>query len=339
MTGSAALSSTEPAAARRYPDFFIVGHAKSGTTAMYEMLRRHPQVYLPENRRGVGKEPWFFAQDNPNPQRSRARDISYTGRTAIKLEDYLSLFQGARADQIIGEGSTSYLWSPTAPARIHAARPDARIIAIFREPASFLRSLHLELLQKGTESEHDFRKAVALDAERLRSRNIPERAYWPAALIYSDRVRYVEQLERYHTLFAREQVLVLIYEDFRADNAATMRRVMSFLGIDEMALETVSANPTVAPRSATLRSVTRGLKTGEQRVWRTLRGLGKRLTSRGVRERVLYPVLPRLLFREPAPPDEEFMLELRRRFKPEVVALGDYLQRDLVTLWGYERLN
>src|SRR5208282_1630561 len=102
--------------------------------------------------------------------------------------------------------------------------------AIFREPASFLRSLHLELLQKGTESELDFRKAVALDAERLQSRCIPERAYWPAALIYSDRVRYVEQLERYHALFGRKRVLVLIYDDFLADNAATMRAVMRFLG-------------------------------------------------------------------------------------------------------------
>ena len=40
----------------RFPDFFIVGHAKSGTTALYEMLRRHPQVFMPER-----KEPWFFA--------------------------------------------------------------------------------------------------------------------------------------------------------------------------------------------------------------------------------------------------------------------------------------
>src|SRR5208282_6388629 len=189
--------------------------------------------------------------------------------------------------------------------------------AIFREPASFLRSLHLELLQKGTESEHDFRKAVALDAERLQSRSIPERSYWPAALIYSDRIRYVEQLQRYHALFGREQVLVLIYEDFRADNAATMDRVMRFLGIEDIALEPVAANPSVAPRSGTLRSVTRGLKAGRQPVWRLLRGLGKHLTIRSARERVLYPVLPRMLFRDPPPPDEAFMLELRRRFKPE----------------------
>ena len=42
----------------RLPDFFIVGHSKSGTTALYEMLRQHPQIYLP-----AAKEPWFFADE------------------------------------------------------------------------------------------------------------------------------------------------------------------------------------------------------------------------------------------------------------------------------------
>src|SRR6266487_3409418 len=85
----------------RIPDFFIVGHAKSGTTALYEMLRRHPQIYMPDF-----KEPWFFATDmRPRFMPARAGALPQT------LEEYMSLFAGARPDQRAGEASASYLWS------------------------------------------------------------------------------------------------------------------------------------------------------------------------------------------------------------------------------------
>src|SRR5689334_21545764 len=117
------------AIAARAPDFFIVGHAKSGTTALYEMLRRHPEIYMPEL-----KEPWFFATDmRPRFHPRRA------GVPPQTLEEYMALFAGAGEGQRIGEASSSYLWSRTAAAGIAAVRPEARIIAILREPASFLR--------------------------------------------------------------------------------------------------------------------------------------------------------------------------------------------------------
>src|ERR1700746_3459908 len=88
----------------RIPDFFIVGHAKSGTTALYEMLRRHPQIYMPDF-----KEPWFFSTD------MRARfQPPRAGRIPQTLAEYASLFADAREDQRVGEASSSYLWSRTA---------------------------------------------------------------------------------------------------------------------------------------------------------------------------------------------------------------------------------
>jgi hypothetical protein len=320
------------------PDFFIVGHAKSGTTAMYEMLRRHPQVFMPEYKGGAGKEPWYFSRDNPNPQRSGKRDISYTGRAALDEQEYLSLFEAARPGQLRGEASSSYLWSRTAAERIAAVRPDARIIAIMREPASFLRSLHMQLLQNRHESVYDFREAVELDDARRENRHIPSRSYWPGALIYSDRVRYVEQLRRYEAVFPPEQLLVLIYDDFRDDNEATMRRVLRFLEVDELEIEPVQANPTVVPR-ARLEAWRRRLRRGQDPLWRGLRTAGKALTTRGIRERFFYPLVPRAVLAAPPEPDEEFMAELRRRYKPEVVALSEYLQRDLVALWGYDDID
>jgi hypothetical protein len=319
----------------RVPDFFVVGHAKSGTTALYEMLRRHPQVFMPNL-----KEPWFFARDNPHPQRDGERSIAFTGRKRESLEDYLSLFAGARADQRVGEASTSYLWSHGAPARIAALRPDARIIAMFREPASFLRSLHLQLLSSHEETEKNFRKAIALEGTRREGRDLPKYAYWPQTLIYSDRVRYVEQLRRYLTVFPAEQLLVLVYDDFRADNEAVVRRLMRFLELDDtQPVEVVEANPTVGVRSVRLDDFRRSLRAGRGPAFRALRGAGKAVSTRRVREALYYPLLRGSVYTKPPPVDVEFMSELRRRFKGEVVALSEYLDRDLVKLWGYDSVG
>lgn len=342
MSAPAENPSTAPARAPgelRIPDFFIVGHAKCGTTAMYEMLRRHPQIYMPDYKLGAGKEPWYFARDNPDPQTSGKRSIAYTGRNMGTFEDYLSLFADALPEQRVGEASSSYLWSKTAAQRIAAVAPDARIIAIIREPASFLRSLHLQLLENHQESQRSFRDAVALDQVRLEDREIPSYTYWPAALIYSDRVRYVEQLRRYHAVFAPEQIQVFIYDDFRADNEATVRQAFRFLDVDDAhPIEPLEVNPTIGVRSTGFDTFRRSLHAGRGPVLGAARRAGLALTTRAMRESLLYPIQRRLVYGKPPPVDEEFMLELRQRFKGEVTALSEFMDRDLVTLWGYDKL-
>ncbi len=302
------------------PDFFIVGNPKSGTTALYEMLRQHPGIYMPDL-----KETRFFAGElHPDDG---------TSSLPRSLAEYSALFEAARGDQIAGEASPSYLRSERAAGRIAAHRPDARIIAIFREPASFVRSMHLELLKDQVEREKDLR--TALDQEDERRRN---RARRPG-LLYSDYVRYVEQLERFHAVFPADQVLVLVYEDFRRDNTGTLREVFRFLGVDDsVAVGPLEANPTVRVRSVRAQGLLRTLYLGEGRAAHATKGLVKALTPERLRREGLQAVRNRLVHAEPEPPDEELMLELRRRFRPEVVALGEYLHRDLVTFWGYDRL-
>src|SRR5271154_4327889 len=150
----------------RVPDFFIVGHAKCGTTALYEMLRQHPQIYMP-----ALKEPLFFASDLRARFQRRA-----AGPLPTSLEEYLPLFSPAQERQRVGEASSSYLWSRVAAANIARLQPSARIVAILREPASFLRSLHLQLLQNHIESEKDLRKALSLEEARRRGKHIPRRS-------------------------------------------------------------------------------------------------------------------------------------------------------------------
>jgi hypothetical protein len=331
MSASAEVSEAASSARQRTPDFFIVGHPKCGTTALYEMLRVHPQIFMPEL-----KEPWFLASDmRPRFQPPRSASPPKT------LADYLVLFEGAGADQRIGEASSAYLLSHTAAAQIAELRPDARIIAILREPASFLRSLHMQLLRTHVEGVKSFRRAIALEDARREGRKIPRRSHRPQLLTYSEHVRYAEQLRRYHELFAPEQVLVLIYEDFREDNEATVRRVLQFLGVDERApVAPTEANPTVTQmRSQQLDELLNIISVGRGPVSRAAKSALKLVTSTRLRRGAIEATQRHVVLGKPPPPDEELMLELRRRFKGEVLALSEYLDRDLVALWGYDRLD
>jgi Sulfotransferase family len=308
----------------RVPDFFIVGHSKSGTTALYEMLRSHPRIFMPDL-----KEPVYFASELPRR--------AHRYRAPETLAEYLDLFAPAAPDQLTGEASASYLWSHTAATAIAAARPDAKIIAILREPASFLRSLHLQNLQSHYEQEKDLRRALDLEAPRRQGRKLPRRSLWPQVLLYSEHVRYVEQLQRYHAVFPSEQVLVLIYDDFRADNEGTVRRVLRFLDADPDApILTTEANPTVAMRSQQLDELVHSLAVGTNPLARAIKSAVKTLTPERARRTLLRGFQRRVVAGEPEQADERLMAELRERYRPEVQALSEYLGRDLVGLWGYD---
>jgi hypothetical protein len=327
---SAVESLSAPRAAGvRVPDFFIVGHHKSGTSALYEMLKAHPQVYLPAQ-----KEPRFMASD----MRERFRQPREHPHPQT-LDEYLALFAGAPPQLRAGDASATYLWSRTAAERIAELQPAARIIAILREPASFLFSLHMTYLRAHVESEKDFERALALEAERREGRRIPRRSHLPQLLLYSDHVRYVEQLRRYSAHFPPEQLLVLIYDDFRDDNAGTLRRVLRFLEIEEDSdIEPLQVNVTRRTiRSHAADDLVRSVSLGDGRLAGAAKAATKLLTTRRLRHGAIASARRRLVLAEPPEPDPRFMGELRRRFKPEVVAVSEYLGRDLVALWGYDR--
>jgi hypothetical protein len=314
---------------KRLPEFFIAGQPKSGTTALYEMLKEHPQVFLPDR-----KEPRFFASEMYH------RDPPRPGGTPATLEEYLSWFEDARPDQRVGEASPWYLWSRVAAGRIAEVQPQARIIAILREPASLVRSLHLEFVQLYVETETDLRRAVALEQDRREGRNVPRHTYWPQMLQYAEHAQTVDQLRRFHAAFPPEQILTLIYDDFRSDNEATLGRVLRFLDVDDsIPLEVKHANPTVRVRSGKLHELVHAVQVGHGPISHAVKASVKAVTPRRLRRNALLATQKRIVWREPEPPDEEFTLELRRRFKPEVEALSEYLDRDLVALWGYDELD
>jgi sulfotransferase family protein len=324
MTASANAPVSADTPHGRVPDFFIVGHPKSGTSALFQMLQSYPQLHMPR------KEPSYFV---PEVRSRRSK------RYSRGISEYVSLFAEAAPEQLIGEATTSYLWSQTAAGLIAEAQPGARIVAILREPADFLRSLHLQFVRSHVETEQNFRNALALDGPRREGRQIPRNSTRPRQLVYSDHVDYVEQLKRYHAVFPSEQVLVLIYEDFRADNAATVRQVLRFLNVDDAPPEQlIEANPAAAVRSPRMYDLVRSLYLGRAPAARTVKKSVKALTSQRMRHETM-ATMRRAQRREPPPPDSALMDELRRRYKGEVEALSDYLGRDLITYWHYDRLD
>jgi Sulfotransferase domain len=321
MTSATDLS--ERKSGLRVPDFFVVGHAKSGTSALYEMLRRHPQIFLPDV-----KEPSFFVPE--------VRRLKNKAKHPETLDAYLAMFAAARPGQRIGEATPSYLSSHTAASRIAEVQPNARIIAILREPASYLRSEHLQFLREGIETEKDLRKAIELEPRRREGKSIPRNSPRPQWLLYSEHLQYAEQLRRYEDAFSREQMLVLIYEDFRADNEGTVRRVLRFLDVDETApVEAVEANPSVQIRSPKVLALVRSMALGRHGASRALKPAIKAVSTQRMRRGAI-AAQNRGQRGRPRAADEDLMRELRRQHKHEVVRLSEYLDRDLVSFWGYD---
>ncbi len=328
MAGEGEQGAGAPVAAgTRIPDFFVVGHAKSGTTALYSMLRAHPQIFMPEV-----KEPGYFVPELRSPHRREA-----SPRHPDTLEGYLALFAAAEPGQLAGEATPWYLFSRDAARRLAEARPDARIVAVLREPASFLRSLHLQLLKTDVETEKDLRRALELEPRRREGDAIPPYSPRPALLMYSEHVRYAEQLQRYLDVFPSEQLLVLVYEDFREDNTAAVAEVLRFLGLDdEVAIDEREVNPAVRTRAPQAQALVRSLYKGRGPVASRAKSAIKAVSSQGVRRRAI-ALSRRAQLAAPEAPDERLAAELRERFRPEVEAAGALLGRDLISRWGYDR--
>ncbi len=309
----------------RLPDFLIIGHEKCGTTALYRILRSHPQIYMPQL-----KEPRYLTREHDaDPAAAKAATLPRT------LEDYLALFAEARPEQIAGEASPQYIRSPVAARRIAELLPDARMIAILREPVGFLRSFHLACLRSGIETERDLRRALDLEQPRRRGESIPPGCLAPDRLLYSEHVRYVEQLRRFERAVSRERLHVIIYEDLRRDNERVAREALRFLGVDQtlpIEISNSAGQRRKAVRNVRLMRLAIALKRARRRpdsapaMIRALnRVVGPRLEAVG----------KRALYAPPRPVQDELAQELRRRLQPEVAALGEYLQRDMLGEWGY----
>ena len=322
MSASSETMATDRHPSYKIPEFFIVGEPKSGTTALYEMLRSHRADLH------AGAEGAALLRQRAAPQ---SRDRRTASADARGVPRPVRAGTGRTADR---RGLGLRTWAPARrPAASPGSCPTLGSSRSFAIRPSFMRSMHLELMKDFQETEKDLRKAMA--RESLEADTKPE-------LWYADeRVQYTEHLRRFHEAFGREQVLALIYDDFRADNEATVRRVLRFLGVDDsVSLVAQRANETVLVRSPRAYAC-RSLAVSRRRPGRTAAEAcdqGLHLAATPPR-RHAQTARPRAVGSASAPSTSSFMLELRRRYKPYVESFAEYLERDLRQLWHYDEID
>lgn len=223
------------------PTFLVVGAMKSGTTALSQYLDQHPDVFM-----SPVKEPNFFAFEGEELQFQAPCDASGINRTSVtSFIEYQALFSDARPDQARGEASHWYLYSERAPHRIRELVPEAKIIAVLRNPVERAYSEFLHGRRMGHEPLESFAQALAAEDRRV----IQE---W-AMGHYTRRGFYHAQLLRYYNLFDPDQIKVFLYEDLK-DASAVLSEIFGFIGVDPSYRPDVSIKPNVGgiPQSVAL---------------------------------------------------------------------------------------
>jgi len=201
------------------PAFYVVGAARSGTTAVWSWLRRHPEVFLP----GV-KEPGFFAFAGRSAvPRKGPYDPDYVSEVITSAEDYYHLYsQGA--DKTSGDVSPIYLIDAGAALRIAEARPDARIVILLRDPVTRGFSQFLQHRREGLEPYASFEAALRDEDMRLRQG-------WSWGHGYRGNGYYAAQIARYLDVFERQQILFLAYESLQTEPEICWEQLCQHLGL------------------------------------------------------------------------------------------------------------
>ena len=293
----------------RRPDFYIVGAPKSGTSAMYQYLSRHPDIFLPAT-----KELRFFGSD-----------LDVRGFKRRDLDAYLGSFAAATPTQRVGAAYVWYLYSKTAAAEIRRFTPGARIIVMLRPPADMLYSLHSEHLSDGNEDLNRFEDALRAEGDRRAGRRIPRHAHLVQGLFYSEVAKYAEQLERYLAVFGRHRVHVILFEDFANATSASYRETLRFLDVsDDFTLPRFEVvNPNKRVRSEAVRHF---LACPPQLPRQIIRAavpqlLRRELYKRAIGLNITSP--PR------APLSDTTREYINGLFRTDVNRLGEILERDL----------
>lgn len=302
------------------PNLFIIGAPKTGTTSLYEYLSGHPDVYM-----SPYKEPMFFCPD--------VHGFHGQARLAYGTEDapYLALFADARDEKWLGEATTRYLVSHEAARLVHEFNPEAAAIAMLRNPVDLVHALHNERISQGNEPITDFAQAIAADEPRSRGELLPGEMN-ALGSVYRESATFTTPLKRWFDELGRERVHVIVFDDFALDVAGELRRTLEFLGIDpDYQPANLGARNTSHRQRRTVRRML------DSRVGTLLSDdVARRLLGSNARARLAYRFRKsrlnrRKVMREPMP--AALRRQLEQQFRPDVAALSELLDRDLVSLW------
>jgi len=244
-----------------WPNFFIVGAIRAGTTSLYEYLKQIPSIYM-----SAIKEPNYFTASIDEKQ-------LFT-RSISSEKKYLKLFTNVKNEKAIGDASPTYLWDPKSAELIHKKIPEAKIIMILRNPIERAYSHYLMLLGRGV-IKSSFEKIIS-DSE-----NVPHNDF-------SGRVInagfYSEQIKRYFEIFPKNQVKILIFEEFVKSTKESVQNILDFLEVNDIPPNSIYTiyNQFTEPRGGISSSI---LKSG------VIKKIGKRLVPISIGESMIKNVL------------------------------------------------
>jgi hypothetical protein len=187
-----------------------------------------------------------------------------------------------------------------------------------------MQALHSELVFLGLEEITNFGEALAAEPDRREGRRIPKAINNPRGLLYREAVNYSEQLVRYDDALGRERVHIIIFDDFKADTAASVAATFRFLGVDDAFRPRLEVkNPAKASRSRLMQRLM-----ASPPGW--VRGTARRLLPKNTRKG-LYRTATRLNARpqERATLDPGLRARLVEDLRPEIERLSGMIGRDL----------
>lgn len=223
---------------------------------------------------------------------------------------YRERFAGA-TERVVGESNPNYMYFDWVPPRLAEHLPDARLIAILRDPIDRAYSHYWHNRTRGAE-QLSFAAAIDAEVERLADADARLRGHYG----YVDRGRYMQQLAWVLEHFPQKSLHVVLFEDFKRDRLATVQSVYRFLGVD----------PDVTPRNIESEK-NRYMTFRSMRARGVIRGLPAPLRRVAARLNVHYARYPPL-----GPQVREQVWEM---FAESNQALAAWLGRDL-SVWRPE---
>jgi len=294
----------------RWPNFFIVGAARAGTTSLYFNLRKQPGIFIP-----ALKELNFFASVDMDGLKQRHPWMRIPRTEA----EYLRWFDGGTTANLRGDVSPSYLYDSEAPRRIKHSIPNAKIIAILRQPIERAFSHYLFLRSIGLETK-PYYDAVLED-------HYARNKLWLGSHLYVELGMYHQQVKRYLETFGAESIRIYLYDELAADSFAVYEDICGFLGADfrsgQFFEPSTRYNPSTPPNPALnmLRKIAK-----QTPVFRGLLSIAGPwitpiLSARGVHTNEKSTIKPEM--------DARAVAMLKDIYRPDILELQQLIGRDL----------
>jgi hypothetical protein len=207
---------------KRYPNLFLIGAPKSGTTSLAAELGQHPEIFSPPQ-----KEPRYYDStvfyDLPEDQ------------NRVTKSQYIDLYSGASAgEKWLLDGSVFVMYSIEAVRQILEDSPKAKFIVVLRDPLTASRSMHSQRLKTFyshlREVSDDFYACFDLLPSRRKGQGFPTGCRNHILFRYDLLYSYELYLPTLIDLLG-PRLLIVRYEDYAQNPESTHRRISAFLSV------------------------------------------------------------------------------------------------------------